>query len=226
MSTKQQQQQQPTSKHFKGTAFPVAVCDAIRHHVAEGAVLQVERGEAFNRRDEAIERKKGLKDRDSKEYMAACRDHSEAEDDIKSLDMSIKFHQDEIKRVVKRADDAQLELKLEPPQPEIDQLPLNADDPTAGGKKRKPRDEPAIDPAKPVGRVKKEVDPLERPLGDLDLRQDLRSKLAETTFKTVRELARAFDGGKNVDWQEILNVCQSDVVAIKRAVQAMREEKA
>lgn len=207
------------SKHAKGTAFPVVVCDAIRHHVGEMQVLESERNEAFNRRDAASESKRGLKDPDSKEYLRACREHSDAVIEIDALDLAIKFHRAEITRCVKKADDPQLELKLEPPDPEAEQLPLNPDDKP---KKKRAGDEP-IDPSKPVGRVPKTKDPLDVPLGELDLRQDLRSKLAKTTFESVRELARAMDAGKNINPEELLNMDQNEVVAVKRAVQAMRD---
>ena len=209
------------SAHAKGTAFPVAVCDAIRHHIGEIKVLEAERLEAFNRRDAAIEQKKALKDRDSKEYYSAARDHSDAVDDIEAKDTVIKFHRGEIARVVKQSDDPQLELKLEPPDPEAEQLPLNPDD--VPKKKRK---DVAIDPAKPVGRVPKTVDPLDRPIGDLDLRQDIRSRLATSTFKTVRELARVLDHGKGTGLEEVLDMNQRDVLAVKWAVQEMRDEAA
>ena len=139
--------------------------------------------------------------------------------EIDALDLAIKFHRAEITRCVKKADDPQLELKLEPPDPEAEQLPLNPDDKP---KKKRAGDEP-IDPSKPVGRVPKTKDPLDVPLGELDLRQDLRSKLAKTTFKSVRELARAMDAGKNINPEELLNMDQNEVVAVKRAVQAMRD---
>ena len=110
------------SKHCKGTAFSVQVCDNIRHHIGEIKALESKRKIAFDDRDAAVDEKNECRDHESPEYTKACRMHSEAISQLESLDSAIKFHRGQITLVVEKADDPQLDLTYDPPAeaPKVD----------------------------------------------------------------------------------------------------------
>ena len=110
------------SKHMKGTAFSVMICDNIRHHIGEIKALDSKRKIAFDDRDAAVDEKNECRDHESPEYIRACRMHSEAISQIETLEAGIKFHRNQITTVVEKADEPQLDLTYDPPAeaPKVD----------------------------------------------------------------------------------------------------------
>ena len=130
------------SKHFKGKSFSVQVCDAIRHHVCERISLESKRKNAFEDRDAALELKHEIRDASSREYLEACRTHSDAIAMIDSLNASIKWHRNQIDELVTKADEPELDFMYDPPEPDEDrQLELKPADtrPLAGLASPSPR---------------------------------------------------------------------------------------
>lgn len=175
------------SKHAKGTPFSIDVCDGIRHHIGELASLASKRKNAFEDRDAALADKRGLRNKDSKEYAEASRRHSDAVIAIDELDDQIAWHRGQLKEVVEEADNPQHELEFEPPKPPP------AEDP----KQMKigegvSKDAPPV--GRPVGRPAKETEPavavgenqhlLARVI-ELDMREDLKTACIDAGLGTI-----------------------------------------
>lgn len=200
------------SRHMKGTAFEVKVCDAIRHHIGERLVLEVKRGKAFEDRDAAIAEIAEIESHDSREYGELCRRHSEAVQAIDTLGKSIKWHNNQVDELVESADTPHLDFMYEPPEePTSKQLRL-AD---AGGKPGRPWPE-APDPSLGDG-----VDEhMAASVNELDCPENLKGKMIDAGLTTVGRVADAID--REQDLGEMLDVGENQVRSVKKAVKAYR----
>lgn len=215
------------SKHMTAKPFPVEVCDAIRHHIGERKALESKRVNAFEDRDAALEEKHEIDDHDSDEYLEACKRHSDAIASIDGLSSSIKWHRNQIDDLVEKADEPQLEFMYDPPAEETHakggpkQLRLapheGSDAETRPvGRPGKPRPE-APDPSKGDG-----VDEhLNASVNELDIRENLKSRLVGAGLTTVGRVASAIED-KAKDLRDILNCGENIASEIKKAVKQYR----
>lgn len=209
------------SKHATGKAFSVEVCDAIRHHIAEGKALDSKRDIAFDDRDEADGAKRRIQNHESDEYLKACRRHSEAISLIMSLDSDIKWHRNQIKKIVEKADDPQLDLEYAPPVE-----PVPAAKPAEKPKDSRPVGVPDKRPELKITAPEGKDEHLNAPVSELGLSDKDTDRLIAAGRTTIRHVIALIDadGGTLGAMQEALNVGQEIASRIRNAVGKFRKQ--
>lgn len=209
------------SKHMSGTAFSIAVCDAIRHHVGEVKSLESKRSNAFDDRDAAIEELGEMEGDSDEAHELKCR-HSDAIVLIDALSARIKWHRGQIEDLVEKADEPSLdfmyEMPEEPPKkdPKQGELKDVAKDTRPVGRPGKPKPE-APDPSKGDG-----VDEhLSASVNELDCRENVKGKLIEAGLTTIGRVAAILDDEKQ-DLRDLLNCGENIASEIKKAVKQYR----
>lgn len=217
------------SKHATGKAFTIEVCDAIRHHIGERKALQSQRKNAFEDRNAAMADKMEMTSRDSREYIEACRRHSESVTLIEMLDMQIKWHNNQVDELVNKADEPELDFMYDPPA---------APAPKAAGQ-IKLADETEAD-RRPVGRPGKprpqEPSPemgadghnehLKAAIAELDVNERRKSLVAH--FETIGGLVSWWEGYCKEDMGRALErldgASEADLKAILKALKLYRSK--
>lgn len=208
------------SKHMTGKAFPVEICDAIRHHQGEITALESRRKNAFEDRDAAVAEKNGLRNRDGKEYLEASRRHSDAVVLIQTLDDEIKWHRGQLREVIEDVDNPQLEITFDPPpaapKEDAGQMTIGDVGTRPVGRPGKTRPE-APDPSKGDG-----VDEhLAASVNELDCRENLKGKLIEAGLTTVGRVVAAIED-RDKDLRDVLDCGENIASEIKKAVKVFR----
>lgn len=212
------------SKHAKGTAFSVEVCDAIRHHVGEIAALESKRKNAFADRDAAIESLSQLKDHSSKESITAKSMHSDAVREIDALSCGIKWHRGQIDAIVGQVDAPQLDLPFDPPDEDDDleddkQLKLKDDRPVGrvGGKPG------PVKPAKPDPAVGTGQDEhLSASISELSITDHTRDKITAAGYQTVRQVIEVLEDKKR-DACDVFGITYKQLETLMAQVQKYRK---
>lgn len=210
------------SKHMRGNAFSVKVCDAIRHHIGERKALESKRKIAFEDRDAAVEEKQGIEDHDSEEYLHACKMHSDAIAEIESLDASIKWHRNQIDSLVEKADEDQFEFMYDPPAEGPKKKPAQLR--LAGENDNKPKDKPK--PEAPLAPAIEGVDEhLKASINELDMREDFKGLLLHAGLTTIAHLVDHHDTdvAAGIKLQARLNCDAKTAAAIYAAVKKYRK---
>lgn len=231
------------SKHMLGRPFSVDVCDNIRHHQGEINKYESKRKNAFGDRDAALADKRGLRNKSSVEYAQACQRHSDAVVSIIDLSAQIKWHREQLKDVVADADNSQLALEYEPPEPKVPAP--KAEKPAKGEKSPKPEKKADEKPAalklaggtdsRPVGRRPRSETPaplagegvnehLSASVNELDCREDLKSKLIKSGLTTVAEVIQKAEKSADpvAELQAVTELADTAVRAIWNSVQKFR----
>lgn len=177
------------SPHAKDSTFTLEVCNAIRHHLGEIAALESKRDTAFDDRDHYAEQiaEGDLEGDDEIEVKAK---HSDSVRLIDELKESIKWHQSELHRMVRQADEPGIEVLYEqpdePPAPKKDapvdvpgQLRLAGSDAKA--------EKPSVPAAAGVD------EHLKATVAELQLEKTLTEKLIAQGFTTIGSLAEVID---------------------------------
>lgn len=187
-----------------GKAFSVKLSDAIRHHLGERRALESRRENAFSDRDAALEEKREITDRESGEYLAACRRHSDAIAEIDSLSHSIRWHGKQLDVLMEKPDEQQLDFMYDPPQEPArpKQLKLAGGEASGG-------EEPARPDPRPVGRVgrpRPEVpapdmgdgvdEHLKASVNELDCRENIKGKLIAAGLTTIGSVVEVLDDSR------------------------------
>lgn len=181
------------SKHMKGSAFSIEVCDAIRHHIGERKALESKRKNAFEDRDAAKAEKDELEDHESPEYSHACLKHSDAIDAIENLNHAIKHHNNQIDQLVEQADEPKFEFAYDVPPPT-----KKADGQMKLGEGEKPvkviGKAGPVKPEKPDPELGDGVDEhLKASVNDLDLSKAVVTKLTAAGFTKVGHITVVLD---------------------------------
>lgn len=178
------------------TPFSLDVCNAIRHHAASVEAAESRRKIAFDERDAAEKEKHELANRDSKEYLEACRRHSDAIESIDGLNSDIKFHNKTLVELATNADTPGLEVlyerPAEPPPKKKDQMEFGGVGGEGGGAEKDER---------PVGRPRQKqaaiadgvAEHLKASVNELDLHEQALGLLIKGGFETVAQLVDKVD---------------------------------
>lgn len=198
------------SKFMTGVAFPVQICDAIRHHIGTEKVLESKRKIAFEDRDAAVAELEELEDHDSPEAMKLKGRHSDATLQIDSLDKQMRFHRNQVKELVEKPDEPKLDFEYEmPPEPaKPKQLKLGEgekDDRPVGRKPEAPV---------PVG----ENQHLAASITELGLADHVCANLKKQGFETVNHLVMHQNKGKR--FIEIHAISEVGAKDIEKALSA------
>lgn len=174
------------SKFMTGLAFPVQICDALRHHVGTQKALESKRKNAFEDRDAAIAELEDLDDHKSPEALKVKERHSDAMLQIDSLDKQIKFHRNQVQELIEKPDEPKLDFEYEmPPEPvKQKQLKLGEEDTRPVGRKH---DAPVA-----VG----ENQHLAASITELGLADHVCANLKQQGFETVNHLVQYQNKGK------------------------------
>jgi len=209
------------SPFFTGKQFPVEVCDQLRHHVGKHKALKAKRDAAFEDRDAAVAELNEQRKPHSEEALELKERHSDAVLTIDQLSASMKWHQNQIRELIENPDQTTFKFMLD------------MEDADGGGEgKKKPKPEPdrstAVFPAQtpdPKPAKKKSNDPVVpdgehqhmlAAVAELDLRDDLKSKLVRAELGTVGAV-HLFLENKG-DLCERANVTPAAAEAIAKAV--------
>ncbi len=103
------------SKYMTGKPFTAEVSDAIRHHVGAGRELENARKDAFEDRNAALEEINEIDDEESDEALEARSRHSKAIQQIDSLSERISWHTSQVKKMVEKPDEPELEFMYDMP---------------------------------------------------------------------------------------------------------------
>lgn len=124
---------------YREKAFSLAVSNRIRYLTWKRQRLLDERGEAFDERDNLLVDISGTKDKAELQRLKS--EHSDVVRRIDDLKKSIAWHDTELARAIKNADDAKLFEDAAIPEPPKELFAPKA-------KEHKGEDQPARDPAK------------------------------------------------------------------------------
>lgn len=203
----------PKSKYATNKPFTVEVCDAIRHHIGSRTALESKRKTAFEDRDAAVEELGRIKDESSPDLAKAKMRHSDAVVLIEQLSARIKWHSNQVAEIVEKADEPGFEFMYDMPAEKHDDRPVG----------EKKNGKPAVKPAIAGGETPPEgVDEhLAASVNELDCRENLKGKLVDAGFKTIKDLADFIDSDKQ-PLGSVVEVGENGISEIKKALKAYR----
>lgn len=203
----------PKSKFATGKPFTVEVCDAIRHHIGSRTALESKRKALFEDRDAAIGELAELDNKSSPEAIKLKARHSDAVIEIEALSVRIKWHNGEVDKLVEKADEPELDFMYDMPEERHDSRPVG----------EKKNGKPAVKPAIAGGETPPEgVDEhLAASVNELDCRENLKGKLVDAGFKTIKDLADFIDSDKQ-PLGSVVEVGENGISEIKKALKAYR----
>ena len=227
------------NKYATNKPFPVEVCDMVRYHVGTRLKLEGDRKKAHEDRDAALAELEEFEDEHSDEAVEAKERHSDAVRTIERLAAQIKFHGNEVDRMIEQADSPELEFMYEP-HAEQDSSPRRGKDVAGQIRMGPPPPADAGNGVRPVGRpagskpgaVKPEApDPskgdgvdehLKAGIQELNLDEEITAALIAKGFTTVGRVAALIEKTDG-DIIEPTGLSASDAAVVRGAVAKYRK---